>query len=160
MVDSNSTDLVEFNSSVMLSCSSSGFSPSFSWTNGSSEVTDGDRFQLSKDNSTLKIFNVTRSDQGLLRCQASNYFSRNSSDPVNLNINCEFLLLLSVSISIFHILKIIHIGKLQVMLSESFWLSFSTSALHYRWPRGYCFNYITKTRILRGRYRCRPLLLG
>uniref|UniRef100_A0A096MCD4 Ig-like domain-containing protein n=1 Tax=Poecilia formosa TaxID=48698 RepID=A0A096MCD4_POEFO len=87
VVVSSSTDLVEFNSSVTLSCSSSGFSPSFSWMNGSSAVTDGDRFQLSNGNSTLKMFNVTRSDQGLLRCQSSNYFSSDSSDPVNLNIN-------------------------------------------------------------------------
>lgn len=118
VVKSKTTDLIEFNSSVTLSCSSSGYSPSFSWMNGSTEVTDGDRFQLSDRNATLTVFNVTRSDQKLLRCQAANHFSNGSSDPVNLIINCEFLPWWFCNMSL-------------TMIYFIFW--WSTHEVHYYW---------------------------
>ncbi|XP_014916461.1 carcinoembryonic antigen-related cell adhesion molecule 5-like [Poecilia latipinna] len=86
VVKVSSRDLVEFNSSVQLFCSASGFSPSFLWMNGSSELTNGDRVQITDGGSTLTVFNVTRYDQGLLTCHVYNYFSRDSSNPVYLSI--------------------------------------------------------------------------
>ncbi|XP_067457157.1 carcinoembryonic antigen-related cell adhesion molecule 5-like [Thunnus thynnus] len=83
----SSKDLVEFNSSVILVCFSSGSSPSFLWLNGSSEVTASERIQLSDRNSTLTIFSVTRYDQGPYRCKVSNAVSEGTSDPVNLSIS-------------------------------------------------------------------------
>ncbi|XP_056236479.1 carcinoembryonic antigen-related cell adhesion molecule 5-like [Seriola aureovittata] len=87
VVTPNTTDLVEFNNSVSLSCSSSGSFPSFLWLNGSSEVTASGRVQLTDGGATLTIINVARYDQGPFRCHVFNNFSNYTSDPVKLSIS-------------------------------------------------------------------------
>ncbi|KAI4892900.1 hypothetical protein NFI96_018114 [Prochilodus magdalenae] len=82
----NHTELIEYNSTVRLTCSASGSAPSFSWLNGSSEVTVGGRVQLTDGNRTLTVTGVSRDDSGPYTCVASNAVSRDTSLPVTLTV--------------------------------------------------------------------------
>ncbi|XP_041650193.1 carcinoembryonic antigen-related cell adhesion molecule 1 [Cheilinus undulatus] len=86
----NETNLMELNSSAVITCSvSSGSSLSYTWMNGSSEVTASDRVQLTEGNTTLTITNVTRYDQGPFRCYVSNLVSNGTSDSVKFTITSQ-----------------------------------------------------------------------
>ncbi|KAI5620457.1 carcinoembryonic antigen-related cell adhesion molecule 5 precursor, partial [Silurus asotus] len=81
------TELVEFNSTVSLRCSASGSFLTFVWLNRSSEVTAGDRVQLTDSNSSLTINNVTRDDRGPYQCNVFNSVSQATSPPMNITIH-------------------------------------------------------------------------
>ncbi|KAI5105926.1 carcinoembryonic antigen-related cell adhesion molecule 5 isoform X1, partial [Silurus meridionalis] len=81
------TELVEFNSTVSLRCSASGSFLTFVWLNRSSEVTAGDRVQLTDSNSSLTITNVIRGDTGPYQCTVSNSVSQATSPSMNLTIH-------------------------------------------------------------------------
>ncbi|MCI4374687.1 hypothetical protein PGIGA_G00009240 [Pangasianodon gigas] len=85
-MNSTSSVLLEFNSTVSLVCSASGSTLSFIWLNGSSEVTAGERVQLTDSNSNLTITNVIRGDTGPYQCEASNIISKAMSPPLSLTI--------------------------------------------------------------------------
>ncbi|XP_048880311.1 carcinoembryonic antigen-related cell adhesion molecule 1-like isoform X1 [Brienomyrus brachyistius] len=83
----NSTDQVEFNDSVSLTCSTSGSSPSYHWLNGSSDIIVGERVHLSSDNQTLTISSILTSDRGPFYCFVTNAISNGTSSPLYLNIS-------------------------------------------------------------------------
>lgn len=80
---------VELNGTVSLVCSASGSFLSFTWLNGSSEVTAGERVQLTDGNSRLTITGVIRGDTGPYQCEASNTISKATSPLLNLTISGE-----------------------------------------------------------------------
>ncbi|XP_017561495.1 carcinoembryonic antigen-related cell adhesion molecule 1 [Pygocentrus nattereri] len=81
------TDLVEFNDSVLFTCSAYGTPLAFSWYKGSSVVTAGVNVQLSNDGSVLTISNVTRYDMGPFTCVVANNISNGTSRSIYLNIS-------------------------------------------------------------------------
>ncbi|XP_055021284.1 carcinoembryonic antigen-related cell adhesion molecule 5-like [Boleophthalmus pectinirostris] len=84
----SSSDLVEFNSSVTLSCSADGINlTTFLWFNGTSEVTLSDRVHLTDGGATLTIATVWRYDQGPFTCKVSNPFSSSTSAPAEVSIS-------------------------------------------------------------------------
>ncbi|XP_053350017.1 carcinoembryonic antigen-related cell adhesion molecule 5-like [Clarias gariepinus] len=85
-ITQSNTELFEFNSTVSLVCSASGSSLSFIWLNGSSEVTAGERVQLTNSNSNLTITSVIRGDTGPYQCEASNSISNAKSPSLSLTI--------------------------------------------------------------------------
>ncbi|XP_077454255.1 hemicentin-1-like [Stigmatopora argus] len=82
----NNTNLFEFSGPVTLFCSAAGSWPSFRWTNGSSEITDTDRVQITTGGSQLTILSVTRYDTRPFRCHVFNQISNGTSDPLVLSV--------------------------------------------------------------------------
>ncbi|XP_037129142.1 carcinoembryonic antigen-related cell adhesion molecule 20-like isoform X1 [Syngnathus acus] len=87
MLTVNSTDLLEFNSTLRLSCSSLGSSVSFHWLNDSAEISADDRVQFTDEGAALTIAPVTRYDQRSFRCRVSNAVSEDDSHSVHLSVS-------------------------------------------------------------------------
>lgn len=90
-IKSNVPDAIEYNSTVILTCSAIGSSLSFKWINGSAPiVVDGTRITEIKTNSSsvLTIKNVLRTDLvGPIYCTASNSLTtKSTTTPFNLTV--------------------------------------------------------------------------
>ncbi|CAL8340446.1 unnamed protein product [Gadus morhua 'NCC'] len=86
-VTPNTTELMEFISSVRISCHvSTGTYLSYLWMNGSSEITvSSDRVQVGDGGTSLTILNVTRYDRGPYTCNVANLISTQESAPLTLH---------------------------------------------------------------------------
>ncbi|XP_044539108.1 carcinoembryonic antigen-related cell adhesion molecule 1-like, partial [Gracilinanus agilis] len=76
---------MENKDNVSLTCQAEGQTDTYRWfINESAPASD--RIQLSPDNRTLSIHNVTREDEGPYVCEIENPISRNRSDPFRVNV--------------------------------------------------------------------------
>ncbi|XP_073787543.1 cell adhesion molecule CEACAM1 isoform X2 [Danio rerio] len=87
-ISSNVLEPVEFNSTVVLTCSAKG-SFTYKWINGSVPlVVDGTHMQLNAVGNELKISEVRRTDlQGPIVCIAENALESGKSAPFNLTVS-------------------------------------------------------------------------
>ncbi|XP_067831361.1 carcinoembryonic antigen-related cell adhesion molecule 5-like isoform X2 [Heptranchias perlo] len=83
---SNNTNPVEYNDTVALTCRASGTAVSYQWLKDNKTIDPGDRIGLSRDNTTLTISGVLRSDEEFT-CRAYNMINGNTSDPLRLNVS-------------------------------------------------------------------------
>ncbi|KAM4630982.1 cell adhesion molecule CEACAM20-like [Polymixia lowei] len=90
-IKSNVSEAVEFNSTVVLTCSAKGSFLKFSWTNGTQPiVADGKRLTVAEEatSSKLTVDAVLRSDLvGPIYCTAANKLETEKSAPFNLTVN-------------------------------------------------------------------------
>lgn len=88
-IKSNLPEVIEFNSTVVLTCSSKGSYLTFTWTNNSKAIVPGGRVTVNNrdDSSNLTITGVLRSDfVGPIVCTAANKLEKESSAPFNLTV--------------------------------------------------------------------------
>ncbi|CAL8258518.1 unnamed protein product [Boreogadus saida] len=127
-VTPNTTELMEFSSSVRISCHvSTGTSLSYLWMNGSSEITvSSDRVQIDTG-TTLTILNVTRYDRGPYTCNVSNLISTQESAPLTLHPIYG-----PVSIQIYVPVDPVEIGQILHLSCRAE----STPPAHFTWMNG------------------------
>ncbi|KAM3858549.1 cell adhesion molecule CEACAM5 [Diretmus argenteus] len=91
VINANASEVVEFNSTVVLTCSAKGSSLKFSWSSGTKPiVADGKRLTLTEveKSSVLTLTGVLRSDLvDPIYCTASNKLETESSAPFNLTVS-------------------------------------------------------------------------
>ncbi|XP_054553180.1 carcinoembryonic antigen-related cell adhesion molecule 8-like [Talpa occidentalis] len=85
-ITSNNSDPVEHEDTVVLTCGPETPDTTYLWSNNSQSLLDRDRLQLSKDNQTLTLLRVTRTDTGPYVCETRNPVSARHSDPFTLNV--------------------------------------------------------------------------
>ncbi|XP_069798522.1 uncharacterized protein [Narcine bancroftii] len=84
-INSNNSNLIEYNDTVTLTCSAVGTEISFHWREDNTTVSASGRFELSADNNTLTIHEVLRTD-GPFTCIAQNMVNMETSDPFHLTV--------------------------------------------------------------------------
>ncbi|XP_037372590.1 carcinoembryonic antigen-related cell adhesion molecule 1 [Talpa occidentalis] len=85
-ITSNNSDPVEHKDTVVLTCGPETPDTTYLWSINSQSLPDSDRMQLSKDNRTLTLLRVTRTDTGPYVCETWNPVSAHRSDPFTLNV--------------------------------------------------------------------------
>lgn len=93
-ISSNLPEAIEFNSTVILTCTAKG-SFTYRWLNGSDPlVADGTHTKLNTPaNNELTITEVRRTDlRGPIVCIAENALESGRSAPFNLTVSCTYLI--------------------------------------------------------------------
>ncbi|XP_021568580.1 carcinoembryonic antigen-related cell adhesion molecule 1-like isoform X3 [Carlito syrichta] len=85
-ITSNNSSPVENKNSVALTCEPETQDTVYLWWINGQSFPVSPRLELSKNNRTLTLLNVTRNDAGPYECGNQNPVSRNRSDPVTLNV--------------------------------------------------------------------------
>ncbi|XP_054553178.1 carcinoembryonic antigen-related cell adhesion molecule 6-like isoform X2 [Talpa occidentalis] len=85
-ITSNNSDPVEHEDTVVLTCGPETPDTTFLWSINSQSLPNSNRLQLSKDNRTLMLLRVTRTDTGPYVCETRNPLCARRSDPLSLNI--------------------------------------------------------------------------
>ncbi|XP_032985312.1 carcinoembryonic antigen-related cell adhesion molecule 6-like [Rhinolophus ferrumequinum] len=85
-VTSNTSDPVEHKGPVVFTCEPEIQDATYLWLINSQSVQNSTRLELSKDNRTLTLLNVTRNDTGPYECDIRNPVSASLSDPFYLNV--------------------------------------------------------------------------
>ncbi|KAM9226319.1 LOW QUALITY PROTEIN: cell adhesion molecule CEACAM6-like [Dugong dugon] len=85
-ITSNSSNPVEDQDSVTLTCDPETQNTTYQWLINNQSLPDRARLELSTDNRILTIHNVTRNDKGLYECRTWNPVNARRSDPFILNV--------------------------------------------------------------------------
>uniref|UniRef100_A0A2K6CKV0 Ig-like domain-containing protein n=1 Tax=Macaca nemestrina TaxID=9545 RepID=A0A2K6CKV0_MACNE len=85
-ISSNNSNPVEDKDAVTLTCEPETQDTTYLWWVNNQSLPVSPRLELSSDNRTLTVFNVTRNDTGPYECGIQNSESAKRSDPVTLNV--------------------------------------------------------------------------
>lgn len=91
-ITSNNSNPMEGEDSVALMCEPETQNTVYLWRINGQSLSEGDRLKLSIDNRTLTLLTVVRTDTGPYECETRNLVSTSRSDPLTLNITCEYCL--------------------------------------------------------------------
>uniref|UniRef100_G3SWG4 Ig-like domain-containing protein n=1 Tax=Loxodonta africana TaxID=9785 RepID=G3SWG4_LOXAF len=83
---SNSSNPVEDQDSVTLTCYPETQNTTYLWLINNQSLPETDRLELSSDNRTLTVYSVTRNDTGSYECRTRNEVNSRRSDPFILNV--------------------------------------------------------------------------
>ncbi|XP_045693668.1 LOW QUALITY PROTEIN: carcinoembryonic antigen-related cell adhesion molecule 6-like, partial [Phyllostomus hastatus] len=85
-ITSNNSNPEEHKDPVLLMCEPETQDTTYLWLINSQSLQDSTRLELSKDNRTLTLLHVTRTDTGPYECETRNPVSAGRSDPFTLNV--------------------------------------------------------------------------
>uniref|UniRef100_A0A8C3VWS3 Ig-like domain-containing protein n=1 Tax=Catagonus wagneri TaxID=51154 RepID=A0A8C3VWS3_9CETA len=86
IITSNNSNPVEHEDTVVLTCEPETQNTTYMWWINNQSLPNSTRLELSQDNRTLTLFNVTRNDTGPYECETQNPVSAARSDPFTLNV--------------------------------------------------------------------------
>ena len=93
-ISSSNLNPREATETVILSCDPDTQDVSYLWWINGQSLPISRKLQLSENNRTLSLFGVTKDTAGPYECEMKNPGSSSRSDPVTLNLLCEYLLFL------------------------------------------------------------------